>query len=391
MRALKIVLLLCVIILFSLQFSGFHSKLIQQTRMKKQIGPFSFSRRMKWKCKKVFQKAFVHINYTYHYLKLEAEYNTVILMDNIRFLYIFATNKNIQTVLPSPPENKFAQNETYAELISTLSPYERKIADRLLLQWQDNSTKLSNYFVKKIKAQSEEWEDFVNTWNAPLRLPENQQPYHYQQDKMDQKLACLFLGHSFRMMNRNADGLYWTQYYQNLNFQFHDFMSSKVPYENRTTFHQIYLFLEFQRDESLYYTKMYLITRLYNTKKSVDIQLKNSFHALNESIHVEKGLYYDTLHPDNKYIINIRRTEYKVLSKKMRAIWIEWPRACMRQGEILNYWQLCRAILQRLWNICLYLSRKWHEIKRTYMRRLLHGYSELQCRLGSIRDYLFAG
>jgi hypothetical protein len=345
---------------------------------------------MKWKCINVFRKVFAHINYTYHYLKLEAEYNTVILVDNIRFLYIFATNKNIQTILPSPPESKFTQNETYTELISILSPYEKKVAERLLLQWQDNSTKISNYFVKKIKSQAEEWEDIVNKWNAQLRLPKNQQSYHYQQDEMNQKLASLYLGHNFRMTNRNANDLYWKQYYQNLNFQFYNCMSSKVPHENRTTFHQIHLFLDFQRDESLYYTKMYLFTKLYNTKKSFDIQLESSFHALNESIHVKKGLYYDTLHPHNKHTINIRRTEYKVISKKMRAIWIERPQACMRRGELFKYWQLCCAFLQQLWNICLYLSRRWLQIKRTYMRRLLHGYSNLQCRLGSIRNYLFA-
>ncbi|KAK4514911.1 uncharacterized protein ATC70_002518 [Mucor velutinosus] len=282
------------------------------------------------------------------------------------------------------------QNETYIRLLSTLSPYERKVVDRLLLQYQDNSTKLANYFVKTIKLHSEEWESLARSWNTPLELPESEQPCQYQQDKMEQRIASLMLKHNFKMMTREIELLYWQQYYQNLNFHFRDCIHSTALHENRTSYRRVQLFLDAQRNESLYYTKMYMLKKLFHTKDIMVAKLQNSYRALNESIHVERGPYYNTLHPDHKYTIHVKRTAYKVTSRHMKAIWIDWPRANIRQGEPLSYWQQCYAMLQKVWNFCLYLSRKWLKIKRAYMRRLLHGISDIQSKLSSIRNYLFA-
>ncbi|OAC98537.1 hypothetical protein MUCCIDRAFT_115457 [Mucor lusitanicus CBS 277.49] len=332
-----------------------------------------------------------HANYTYYVLSLEVRYTTLILLDKIRFVYVLVTNRNLKTTPPATPVPPLSiQNETYTGLISTLSPYERKVVDRLLLQYQDNSTRLANYFVKKIKLHSEEWESLAQSWNTPLELPENERPYQYQPDQMEQKLSSLVLEHNLKMMAREIEVLYWQQYYQNLNFYFGECIHSKALHENRTSYYQVQLFLEAQRNESLYYTQMYMLKKLHHTKDNMISNLQDSYRALNETIHVERGPYYNTLHPDHTFTIRVKRTEYKVISRHMKAIWIDWPRENIRQGEPLNYWQQCYAMIQRLWNLCVYLSKKWHEIKRAYMRRLLHGISSIQSRLGSIREYLFA-
>lgn len=389
MRLFKLLLLLCAVILFSFQFSRLYSS--QHTSIKKHLEPFSCSRRVKWRCKNALEKMLVHVNYTYYVISLEVRYTTLILLDKIRFAYVLITNRNLKTAppdFPAPPSS--IQNETYTGLISALSPYEKKVVDRLLLQYQDNSTKLANYFMKKIKLHAEEWESFAQSWNTPFELPESERPYQYQQDKMEQKISSLVLEHNFRMMTREIEVLFWQQYYQSLNFHFSDCIHSKALHENRTSFYRVQLFLDAQRNESLYYTKMYMLKKLFHTKDHMAANLLESYRALNESIYTEKGPYYNALHPDHRYSINVRRTEYKVISRNMKAIWIDWPRANIRQGEPLNYWQQCYVLVQKLWDLCLYLSKKWLKIKRAYMRRLLHGISSIQSRLGSIRNYLFA-
>lgn len=388
MRIFKLLLSLCVIILFSLQLSSLYSSSSQSTRIKKQLEPFSYSRRIKWRCKNALEKMLEQAHYTYYAISLEVRYTALTLLDKIHFVYVLLTNRGIRTTPPTFPEPPWTiQNKTYVGLVSTLSPYERKVVDRLLLQYQDNSTKFSNYFVKRIKLHSEEWESLARSWNAPL---ESERPYEYQQDKMGQKITSLILEHNLRMMTREIEVLYWQQYYQSLNFQFSDCIHSKASHENRTTLYQIQLFLDAQRNESLYYTKLYMLKKLSHTKHHIISNLQDSHHALNESIHVERGPYYTTLHPESKHTIHVKRTEYKTISRHMRAIWIDWPRANRRQGKPPNYWQQCYAFIQRLWDLCVYLSRRWLEIRRAYMRRLLHGIGSIQSRLGSIRNYLFA-
>ncbi|GAN05617.1 hypothetical protein MAM1_0096c05088 [Mucor ambiguus] len=318
-------------------------------------------------------------------------YKTLILLDKIRFVYVLVTNRNLETTPPASPVPPLTiQNETYTGLIATLSPYEKKVVDRLLLQYQDNSTKLANYFVKKIKLHSEDWETLARLWNAPLELPASERPYQYQQDKMKQKLSSLVLEHNLKMMTREIEVLYWQQHYQNLNFHFSDCIHSKALHENRTSYHRVQLFLDAQRNESLYYTKMYMLKKLVYTKDTMITNLQGSYRALNESIHVERGPYYNTLHPDHKYSIHVRRSEYKVISRHMKAIWIEWPRENIRQGEPLKYWQRCYAMIQELWDLCVHISKRWLETRRAYMRRLLHGISNIQSRLGNICKHLFA-
>ncbi|EPB90677.1 hypothetical protein HMPREF1544_02421 [Mucor circinelloides 1006PhL] len=75
-----------------------------------------------------------------------------------------------------------------------------------------------------------------------------------------------------------------------------------------------------------------MLKKLSHTKHHIISNLQDSHHALNESIHVERGPYYTTLHPESKHTIHVKRTEYKTISRHMRAIWIDWPRANRRQG-----------------------------------------------------------
>ncbi|CEP19797.1 hypothetical protein [Parasitella parasitica] len=311
-------------------------------------------------------------------------------MDNVHFIYILGTEKDLKTTPPAPEFDDDVRNRSYSELLLQLSPYEKKVANRYLIQWQDNSTRYSNYFSRKIKSHAEEWEVLISSWNTPLQVPEPEQPYHYQEHKQDQKLSSLRLEHSLKMMDRDVENLYWKYYYEYLNFQFRDCITSLMPHKNDTPFLQIQQLLQAHKNESLYYTRAFMLAKLHNTKKSIDKQLQTSYHALNESIYVERGLYYDTLHPDKKYTINIKRTEYKSISKKMKEIWIDWPHAHIKRTELMTYRQRFHAVLQKAWGLCLHTVRRWREIRRAQMRRFLYRIHYVQSRFVNIRMYLFA-
>ncbi|KAI7898715.1 uncharacterized protein BX663DRAFT_523855 [Cokeromyces recurvatus] len=371
MRLQNLIVLVLIVSVIILQHTssvtGFNID-VNRKRADQHIIQISYMTKLKWTYKNRLYKVLIKARYDYYLIQLEGYYSILIMYDTMKGWYttiaerkdkwIKMKTKTTEVQVSSSFHHSTSERKTIAtedsvtidsaakyinQLISGWNLHQQRTARRIQVHWIDESVSIYNSISQLLGRHNQEWEDLVTTWNKPLLLPDHQQPYHYREDEDEQHLALLFLKHDVRMMNRKIQLLYKKQYKEIMNLNSLQCSAERAlgmnnQRRNQHHYSSLCQHLDEIRKDSFLKTKYYMIQKVEATYEDMKRKLDKSFYALEESILVQKGPYYSTLHPNNMYIVELGNTERQNLLPKMKRLWMDRAYDTLQPAATKSYW-----------------------------------------------------
>ncbi|KAI9481615.1 MAG: hypothetical protein EXX96DRAFT_567400 [Benjaminiella poitrasii] len=391
MRISNLVFILLLLSVFLLQFTSYVTAFnidVNRKTADQHIIHISYMTKLKWRYKQKLHKMFIKAKYNYYAFQTEGYFYLLTMYDTAKRVYASLVQKRApffqnhekatkattmymettaravagypQTIIAATDhdtdsvtmEDLSQRNAAkyINHLLSAWTLHQQRTARRIQVHWIDESVSIYNIVSQMLGRHHQQWTDLITTWNKPLLLPENRQPYHYHEDEDDQQLALLFLKHDVRLMKRNIDLLYKKQteditaLHSPLCLSAQSLARIVKPEHHHLTkrgqwfYRHLCRHLDLIRTDSFIKTKRYMLQKLEAVHDDLMRKLGKSYEALEESIFVEKGPYYATLHPDNMYIIVLGDSERQNLLPKMKRLWMDRAYDTLQPAATTSYW-----------------------------------------------------